>query len=136
MNTLKAATDVTNVLIVEQEIINRMFYGGNSPPFLYLLLAFRFLLLILKSINYMATTPKQKAIELATKFYSIVTGTPVDYIEKNIMIKGSISLVKNDSHFKTAIQISLFHVEDLMKFSHETYESHFNAVIRELKALS
>ena len=84
----------------------------------------------------MATTPKQKALEYATKFYSIVTGIPVDYIEKNIMIKGSISLIKNDSHFKTAIQIALFHVDDLMKFSHETFDSHFLAVIRELKALS
>ena len=84
----------------------------------------------------MATTPKQKALELATKFYSIVTGIPVAYIEKNIMIKWSISLVKNDPHFKTAIQIAQFHVEELLKFSHETYDSHFKVVIRELKALS
>ena len=84
----------------------------------------------------MSTTPKQKALELATKFYSIVTGIPVDYIEKNIMIKGSISLIKNDSHFKTAIQIAEIHVEELLKFSNETYDSHFKAVIRELKALS
>ena len=67
----------------------------------------------------------KKALELATKFYSIISGIPADYIEKNIMIKGSISLVVNDSHFKTAIQIANLHVEELMKFSHETYDSHF-----------
>ena len=84
----------------------------------------------------MSTTPKQKALELVTKFYSIISGIPADYIEKNIMIKGSISLVVNDSHFKTAIQIANLHVEELMKFSYETYDSHFKAVLRELKALS
>ena len=52
------------------------------------------------------------------------------------MIKGSISLVVNDSHFKTAIQRAQLHVEELMKFSNETYDSHFKAVLRELKALS
>lgn len=84
----------------------------------------------------MSTTPKQKALELVTKFYSIVSGIPVNYIEKNIMIKGSVSLVVNDSHFKTAIQISKLHVEELMKFSHETYDTHFKAVLREIEALS
>lgn len=83
----------------------------------------------------MSTTPRQKALKLATKFYSIITGIPVDYIEKNMVIKDSISLVKNDSHFKTAVEMSIFHVEELLKFSHEAYESHFEAVIRELNEL-
>lgn len=84
----------------------------------------------------MPTTPKKKALELVIKFCSIITGIPVDYIEKNMVIRNSISLVKNDSHFKTAVEMSLFHVEELLKFSHETYDSHFKAVIREIKALS
>ena len=57
----------------------------------------------------MPTTPKKKALELVIKFCSIITGIPVDYIEKNMVIRNSISLVKNDSHFKTSVEMSLFH---------------------------
>lgn len=68
----------------------------------------------------MSKTPRGKALELVTKFYSEITGIPVDYIQKNMLIKEQIDIVANDSHFITALKCVTISIESQIEMLNET----------------
>lgn len=68
----------------------------------------------------MSKTPRGKALELVTKFYSEITGIPVDYIQKNMLIKEQIDIIANDSHFITALKCVTISIESQIEMLNET----------------
>jgi len=77
-------------------------------------------------------TPKEIAIELVDKFYSKISGVPINVISKMIMTFNS------DSHFKTAKECALIAVDEILKILDAELGDpveHWQQVIQEINKL-